>query len=227
MEPDATPKTDFDPGQYCPLTMSSQLVAGRWTLEIIRELLIGSSSFNDIARGVPGMSRTLLSTRLKQLEQAGVLARQPSGHYRLTDAGVALGPIVQGLAEWGEKWLVPEASLVGASVDFVMWDVRRHVRPPPRVNDRSVIRFDFANAPPGKDKHWLIFDAQGTDLCYLDPGFEVDLFIEVTFDDFAKIWRGERSLASMQKDELIVLHGDMALAKNAKSWLGIPVQHAT
>lgn len=216
-----TTATDADPGQYCPLTMSCQLLAGRWTFEILRELLIGSSSFNDIARGVPGISRSLLSARLKQLGQARLVVRQASGRYRLTEAGVALGPIVRGLAEWGERWLVPEAELIKAGIDFVMWDVRRFARRTAEMAEKCVIRFEFDGTPPGKERHWLVFDERGTDLCYLDPGFDVDLYLEAAFDDFAGVWRGERSFNAMVGDERIVLHGDQALAQSAADWLGI------
>lgn len=214
--------SEIDLGKYCPLTMSSQLMSRRWTFEIIRELLCESSRFNSIARGLPGISRSLLSTRLTQLEQAGVLTHLSSGVYRLTDAGVALGPIVRGLAEWGEHWLIPEAELVGAKIDFVMWDVRQHAKRIDEMSGRIVICFEFAGVPVEKSKHWLVFDDQGTDLCYIDPGFDIDLYVESKFSDFASVWNGNTTLAKAIADDLITLHGDRGLTLSVEKWLSIP-----
>jgi DNA-binding HxlR family transcriptional regulator len=217
-----SPPNQIDPGDYCPLTMGAQVLSGPWTLEILRELLTGSSRFSDLARGVPGVSRSLLSARLKRLGDAGLLIKDESGRYRLTEAGIALGSIVRGVAEWSNRWLTPDIGLVGASVDFVMWDLRRRARRVPQMDETCVIRFAFTGAPEGKDQHWLVFDKRGIDLCYIDPCFEVDLHVETEFCDFAAVWRGETRLSDMIDSECIVLHGSKVLARAAPQWLGLP-----
>ena len=122
---------------------------------VIRELLDGSTGFNEIARGVPAMSRTLLAERLKEMVTAGLVTR--SGHsagkkvkYQLSQAGQALGPVVRGIAEWGQTWIDVEPSLERIDVDFLMWDIRRNVRRIAELPDRFVVEFRFPDAPEEK-----------------------------------------------------------------------------
>ena len=141
--------------------------------------------------------------------------------YRLTDAGVALGSIVRGLAQWDELSLIAEAELVGAKIDFVMWDVRQHAKRVDEMSGRTVICFEFAGVPVEKSKHWLVFDDQGIDLCYIDPGFEIDLCVESEFVNFASVWNGYTTLTQAISDDLITLHGDRNLTVSVDKWLSI------
>ncbi len=117
--------------------------------------------------------------------------------------------------------MAPEAELVGAKIDFVMWDVRRHAQRSDNMPNRCVICFEFTGVPPEKAKHWLVFDDQGTDLCYVDPGFDVSLYVEAEFGDSVLVWRGERRLTEAMESGRINLHGDFSLAKNAAERLSI------
>ena len=136
-------------GQYCPLAMSSEFLCNRWTMLVLRELLFGSTGFNDISRGVPRMSRTLLSNRLKDLVERGIISRQTKQvggqiHYKLTVAGQALGPVVMSMANWGQEWLVIEPSVENVDVGFLMWDIRRNAVPMPELPNQFIVEF-FVN----------------------------------------------------------------------------------
>lgn len=193
---------------------------------VIRELLDGSTAFNEIARGVPLMSRTLLSNRLKELVNAGLIVRSgrlggKNASYRLSKAGRALGPVVRSLAEWGQNWIDVDPSLDRVDVDFLMWDMRRNVKRVAELPDRFVAQFQFNDAPAGKQVHWLILTEQEVDLCYVDPGFEVDIFIETDLRTMTEVWMGWRELsAAIAADELLI-HGNSALVAIAPRWLGL------
>ena len=216
----------FGYGQYCPLAMSTEILCNRWTILVIRELLEGSTRFNEIRRGVPLMSRTLLSARLKELEAAGLVIRttKSSGNktnYRLSVSGQALGPIVFALAGWGQEWIDVEPSIEIVDTDFLMWDIRRNVKYLPELPDRFVVRFHFLDAPEKKLFHWLVFDNSEVDLCYVDPGFDVDVEIECSMKLMVKVWMGWVGFeASVSKGELLII-GDQKFTRCAKKWLGL------
>lgn len=213
-------------GQYCPLAMSAEILCNRWTMLLIRELLDGSTAFNEIARGVPLMSRTLLSNRLKELQTAGLITRssRPGGKkvtYRLSKAGQALGPVVRGMAEWGQSWIDVEPSLERLDVDFLMWDIRRNVRRIAGLPDRFVVQFSFEDAPEGKKQHWLIMTEQEVDLCHVDPGFDVDVVIETDLRTMTAVWMGWRDFSSATASNELLVHGDRTLTTVTPKWLGL------
>jgi len=213
-------------GQYCPLAMASETLCNRWTLLVLRELLDGSSGFNEIARGLPLMSRTLLSRRLRELETAGIISHEPgqrgrAGTYRLTEAGRALGPVVRAMAVWGQEWIDEEPSLEEVDVRFLMWDMRRNVRPIDGLPPRFTVRFKFTDAPEGLEEHWLVFEAGEVDLCYVDPGHEVDVHIETDLRTMTRVWMGWRSLAEALKAEEIAATGQPAHLSSMRDWLGL------
>ena len=213
-------------GQYCPLSMAAEILATRWTLLIMRELLEGSTTFNDISRGVPLMSRTLLSQRLKEFEEAGIVTRSNEGKgraspYELTEAGHALGTIVRGIAEWGQEWIDTEPSLEDVDTDFLMWDMRRNVRWLPEFPERFVVHFHFPDAPEKKKDHWLVMGSNEVDLCYIDPGYDVDVSLEAPIKDMTRIWMGWFSLEEALNCGLIRVDGPPRYTQNIRSWLGL------
>ena len=213
-------------GQYCPLAMSAEILCNRWTMLVIRELLEGSTGFNEIRRGVPLMSRTMLSNRLKELESAGLVIRSTklsgkSSSYRLSPSGKALGPVVFGLAEWGQRWIDVEPSVDNVDTDFLMWDIRRNVRCLPEFPPRFVVLFMFADAPVKKTHHWLVFTGNDVDLCYVDPGYDVDVEIHVPMRTMVKVWMGWTGFdAALSSGELTIL-GPRKFTKSARNWLGL------
>jgi len=213
-------------GQYCPLSMAAEILGTRWTLLLLRELLEGSTQFNDIARGVPLMSRSMLSQRLKDLESAGLITRHPEGRgrptrYRLTEAGAALGPIVRTVAEWGQEWIDTEPSLEDVDTDFLMWDVRRNLSLPDNIANRFTLHFHFPDGPDGKTDHWLVVEKGEIDVCYIDPGHDVDVRIEASAKDFTRVWMGWLPLSKAQDDGLFTVDGPPRFVRDVQKWLGL------
>ena len=212
-------------GQYCPLAMSAEFLCQRWTILILREIFFGSHSFNDIARGVPRMSRTLLSNRLKELTKIGVIKRseKKSGNqviYQFTQAGEALKPVVMSMAEWAQKWLQTEPSLKDIDVGFLMWDIRRNTVPIKELPDPFIVHFYLTDVPDKEADHWLIFEDGEVDLCHVDRDFDVDVTIEVSARDLTATWMGWEDFDKAVSMGQISLHGPERYTKLAKNWLG-------
>ena len=160
-------------GQYCPVAKAAEVFAERWTPLILRELLLGSSHFSDLHRGVPLMSRSLLSLRLKQLEEIGVVERRQGrvgSEYYLTQAGREFGPMIRELGEWGQRWYRPKFHADELDVGLLMWDMRRCVNVDAFPSRRISVQFDFTGVPASKRTWWLVSDEKGVDLCPTDPG---------------------------------------------------------
>ncbi|MEL6201311.1 MAG: helix-turn-helix domain-containing protein [Pseudomonadota bacterium] len=213
-------------GQYCPLSMAAEILGTRWTLLLLRELLEGSTQFNEIARGVPLMSRSMLSQRLKDMENAGLLTRNARGRgkpteYRLTEAGRSLGPIVRQVAEWGQEWIDTEPSLEDVDTDFLMWDVRRNLRLPTELQGRFVLHFHFPDGPEGKTDHWLVVQSGEVDVCYINPGHMIDVHIEASVKDFTRVWMGWLSLRDAQDEGRVHIDGPKKFTQDVSSWLGL------
>ncbi|MCC5860085.1 MAG: helix-turn-helix transcriptional regulator [Ectothiorhodospiraceae bacterium] len=209
-------------GQYCPLAIASEVLGERWTLLVLRELILGSTRFNAIHRGVPRMSPSLLSTRLKMLERAGIIRREPRGDhvaYRLTDAGAALAPAVESLAVWSREWLPATLSEARADPDLVMWDMHRRMDSEKLPAARTVIRFEFDDQPEIKRLRWIIADRSDVELCITDPGFDVDLYVTASSRTVTLIWYGDLPLNQAIRQGLIRLHGPPALCTAFPSWL--------
>jgi DNA-binding HxlR family transcriptional regulator len=189
-------------GQFCPVAMAAEVICARWTPLILRELLCGSTRFNDLRRGVPRMSPTLLSKRLKDLEQAGVIETKPTGQagiveYRLTQAGQELRPIVMSLGIWGQRWVETQLSLKNLDPSLLMWDMRRSLDLTPMPPRRCTIQFHYAELPAARQHFWLVIDNRLVDLCPgFDPGYEVDA-------------------------GRLELSGDRMLAHSMQQWLGL------
>lgn len=212
--------------QFCPVAMASELLCTRWTMVLLRELIAGSTRFNDLRRGVPKMSPTLLSQRLKELEAAGVVERRglksEKGvfEYRMTEAGKDLGPIVEAMGFWGQKWVEARRSLKNLDPSLLMWDMRRNLNPTPLPNRRTVIEFLYPQLPVSKRFWWLVIEKQGeVDLCWSDPGFNVDLYVSTDLRTMTAIWMGLTTVA--KESEKIILTGDRDIARKMQTWLGL------
>jgi DNA-binding HxlR family transcriptional regulator len=212
--------------QFCPLAMAAEVLCTRWTLVLIREFIAGSTRFNDLRRGVPKMSPTLLSQRLKELEEAGVIKRKllqsEKGifEYQLTEAGRELGAVVEALGFWGQKWIGSAESLENLDPSLLMWDMRRNLNPTPLPNKRTVIQFLFSDLPASKSDWWLVVEPKGeVDLCWSDPGFEINLYVTTDLRTMTSIWMG---LTSVDKERgRMKLSGPQGIIKSMQTWLGL------
>jgi len=211
--------------QFCPVAMAAEVLCTRWTMVLMRELIAGSTRFNDLRRGVPKMSPTLLSQRLKDLEQAGVVERKPGAHrgvfeYHLTTAGHDLRPVVEAMGIWGQKWVESSLSLKNLDPSLLMWDMRRNLNPAPLPNQRIVVQILYDDLPASKRFWWLVIEPTGgVDLCWSDPGFDIDLYIKTDLRTMTSIWMGLTTVeAEQDKLELI---GDHQLARTMQTWLGL------
>ena len=186
-------------GQFCPVAMAAEIFCSRWTALVLRELLCGTTRFNDLRRGVPLMSPSLLSKRLKELEQAGVIMTVPAGppgafEYRLTEAGEDLRPVVMSLGFWGQRWVESSLSLKNLDPSLLMWDMRRSLDPTPLPPKQCTIRFVYPELTPAKRSWWLVIAGGTIDLCQVDPGFEVDLYVQSSLRTMTAVWMGISTL---------------------------------
>jgi len=195
---------------------------------LLRELVAGSTRFNDLRRGVPRMSPALLSKRLKDLEAAGIVERVKSPsersvhEYHLTKAGRDLRSVVETIGVWGQRWVDADLSLDNLDPSLLMWDMRRNLNTTPMPKRRSVIEFIYTDLPASQKHWWLIVEPTGNvDLCSVDPGFSVDLFVTTKLRPMTSIWMGLSTVKSEQRNKVVVLDGDPALAKKMQTWLGL------
>jgi DNA-binding HxlR family transcriptional regulator len=211
-------------GQFCPVAMAAEVVCSRWTALIVRELLCGSTRFNDLRRGVPRMSPTLLSKRLKELEQAGIIDVQPSTpvgsfEYRLTKAGKDLEPVIMGLGVWGQRWIETKLSLKNLDPSLLMWDMRRHLNPTPLPEKRCTIHFLYPELEETKQNWWLVVENGMVDLCYHDPGYEIDLYIRCPLRSMTAIWMGVATVREEVDAGRFELTGNRGMIDTMQQWL--------
>ena len=214
--------------QFCPVAMAAEILCTRWTVVLLRELIAGSTRFNDLRRGVPRMSPALLSQRLKDLEAAGIVIRTTSGseagvqEYQLTAAGRELRPVVEAIGMWGQRWVDADVSLQHLDVQLLMWDMRRGLNTTPMPERRSVICFSYPELSPPQRLWWLIVDPQqAVDLCSVDPGFDVDLYVSADLRTMTAIWMGLDTVRAAMAQRRMLLTGDRALASAMQDWLGL------
>ncbi|HEX5079912.1 MAG TPA: helix-turn-helix domain-containing protein [Geminicoccaceae bacterium] len=213
-------------GQFCPIAKAAEILTERWTPLVLRELICGSTRFNELRRGVPLMSASLLSQRLKFLEQEGVIERRAARggrgfEYHLTEAGRALGPLIMAMGEWGARWVPSRLRPEDQDVALLMWDMHRRVRPESFPRRRTVVAFEFTDAPANKRHWWLVSEVGEADLCLTDPGYEVDLFIVTDVRSMTAVWTGDLSLAAAMASGALEAHGPTDLCRRLNTWLGL------
>lgn len=210
-------------GQFCPVAMASEILCSRWTVLVLRELLAGTTRFNELRRGVPRMSPALLSKRLKELERAGVVVAAPGPkgvvEYRLSPAGDDLRPIVMGMGMWGQRWIESQLSLKNLDPSLLMWDMRRNLDPTPLPPRRCTIQFQYPELPAARQNWWLVVDGGEVDLCSVDPGFEVDLVVVGALRSMTAVWMGIAAIGHEVEAGRLELIGDPAVARSIQKWL--------
>lgn len=214
--------------QFCPVAMAAEILCTRWTVVVLRELLAGSTRFNELRRGIPRLSPALLSQRLKDLEGAGVVVRKAglgeTGEYLLTAAGRDLQPLIEAFGLWGQRWIDSKVSLQNLDVSLLMWDMRRRLNPRPIAGRRVVIQFHYSDLPAARRSWWLVVDPKsGADLCSVNPGHDVDLYVASDLRTMTAIWMGLETVRKAVSDRCLMLTGDRKLAAEMQTWLGLSV----
>ncbi len=212
-------------GQFCPVAKAAELLDQRWTLLVLRELFAGSTHFNELRRGVPRMSPSLLSKRLKALARAGVLERSHDGDataYRLTPAGRELRPLIEGLGAWGIRW-IPELGDTDCDPHLLLWDIHRRVDLGALPPGRTVVRFRFPDVTAAVRDWWLVLTSSEVDVCNTDPGFGDDLVVEAALPALVRIWRGDVGWSTALASGEVVLRGPAALRRALPGFLRLSV----
>jgi len=190
-------------------------------------MFIGSERFSDIHRGVPLMSRSLLSKRLQELERSGVVERQDGGGahevYKLTPAGRELGPIVVQLGQWGKQWIRNELTARDLDAGLLMWDMRRRIDFQHLPEERVVVHFLYPDAPLNRRKWWLILNQDEVDLCLVDPGLEPDLFVTSDVATMTDIWMGDLSYGTAINSGDLQIQGQAKLRSRLPAWLQLSI----
>lgn len=215
-----------DYGQFCPVALTAEILTRRWTPLVIRELLCGSVRFNELRRGVPRMSPSLLSTRLDELEQAGILTRtvdENGDHpeYRLTRAGRELEPIIESMGVWGQRWIKGDLKDDHLDADLLMWDLRRRIDTEQAPDGRTVVRFTFHDLPDESEQYWVVVEDDQVDLCWQDPGHEVDLDVVTDLRTMTSVWRGDERFAEALRRGDLSMRGPERLRRTFPDWLGL------
>lgn len=214
-------------GQFCPVALASEILTRRWTPLVIRELLCGSTRFNDLRRGVPRMSPSLLSKRLDELREAGIVVRRQAAdyerpEYHLTRAGEELREIVEAMGVWGRRWISGDLTDDELDADLLMWDMRRRLDTSKAPRGRTVVRFEFPDQPDNRRRYWLVVEGHGeVDLCWKDPGHEVDLMVEADLATMTGIWVGDYRFSEILRRGEVELRGPTSLRRSFPGWLGL------
>ena len=206
--------------------MAAEIICSRWTALVLREMLCGSTRFNDLRRGVPRMSPTLLSKRLKELVAAGVITASPADksgvvEYKPTKAGEDLRGVIMSIGVWGQRWVESSMSLKNLDPSLLMWDMRRNLTPEPLPPRRCTVKFTFPGLRDARKSWWLVVDDGSVDLCEVDPGYDVDLYVTGSLRSMTSVWMGHSTLKAEIEAGNIELTGDKAIARSMHEWLGL------
>jgi DNA-binding HxlR family transcriptional regulator len=196
-------------GQYCPVARATEILGERWTLLIIRDFVTGTRHFNELVRGLPGISRSLLVRRLDSLEKDGVIEKheiergRQSTEYQLTEAGEELAKVIETLLEWGAKWAFGEPRPDELDPVLLLWWMRRRVHRERLPQERVVVQFDFQGAE--QDSYWLVLTKDDVSVCLRYPGFHVDVLVTADLAAFYQVWLGRIHFAdAMRMDKIEV-----------------------
>jgi DNA-binding HxlR family transcriptional regulator len=205
--------------------MAASLLEPRWTMLLLTEMWSGSTRFNEIQRGVPGMSPGLLSKRLKELEANGLVRKKtdgPGGHAEYVTTAIAdeAEPLIRGLGEWAHRNIDSEVSLQDLDAQLLMWNIRRKIDQLELPRRKCVIQFLLEDPPEEAINYWILSKpGEETDLCFTDPKHEVDLFVVCDLRALTAAWMGHSTFEAEIAAERICLTGDELMARTLTRWL--------
>jgi DNA-binding HxlR family transcriptional regulator len=208
--------------QYCPVARASEVLADRWTLLIVRELVLGSHRFNEIERGLPGISRSLLASRLRDLHDAGIVerlprAKSPLTEYHLSTAGRELKPIIEALGAWGVRWAFGDPRPEELDAALLVWKIHQRINRDLLPEGRTVVEFDFTGK--GARRVWLLLDRREVSVCVTPPGFDSDVILRADLALFYRLWLGHLEYHAAIRCGSVVVDGPPALTKQLPQWL--------
>jgi DNA-binding HxlR family transcriptional regulator len=210
-----------DYGSFCPIALGTDVLADRWTPLILRELILGNTRFNDIARGLPGISRSLLVQRLRHLERKGVVETWPSptgrgNEYHLTPAGKGLEEVVMSLGRWAVEFAFDELDPHDIDPVTLTWWMHRRIDPDELPPSRVVLQID--HTAPQRLTLWMVLDRGEASVCVQHPGFDTDLLATTTTPALGELFSGRVSLDHALATGSLVLEGPPALQKGFRRW---------
>src|SRR5262245_9967976 len=213
-------------GQFCPVAKAAEIFCERWTALILRDLAAGAERFAELRRGVPLMSPTLLSRRLKQLEAEGILERRRSSEgrgfiYLLTPAGREFVPLVEGLGVWGQRWSRRSLRKDEIDLGLLIWALERSVKGDALGQGRKVVEIEFTDQPAASRHWWFLHEDGGTQLCLDDPGFDVDVHMSATLADMIRIIRGDLKLTTALEQERLDVTCPSRLRHRLRAWFNL------
>jgi DNA-binding HxlR family transcriptional regulator len=208
-------------GQFCPVARASEIFAERWTPLVLREVISGHHHFNEILKGLHGISPSVLGQRLRALERAGILEAHanPAGRgstYHMSPAGMPLAEVVRALGIWGQEWL--ELKREDLDPDFLMWQIFQHLQQDKLPADKRVVRFDFKGV---RKSYWLVLKRGDPDLCYSDPGFGEHLMVRADLETLTRVYLGELELNAAWATGLVEVDGPRDVVKSMAAWFPV------
>jgi DNA-binding HxlR family transcriptional regulator len=211
-------------GQFCPIAKATEILGEKWTILIVRELLMGSTRFSELQRGLSLISPTLLSKRLEALMQHGLVMKkkifnQKGYEYFPTRSCTELLPIIKSLGEWGMRWAQSNITEDDYDVQLLMLYLQRSINPAYLPGNETTIRFHFTDIKKFSD-WWILAQNEIVDLCVNDPGKEIDVYITTTVKAMADVWMGKRSYRKAIADRDMQLVGPKALINDVGAWMG-------
>jgi len=218
-------------GQYCPIAKAVEILGDRWTLLIVRDLLTGTCHFNDLERGLPGISRGLLAERLRRLQRMGLVEKinldnnRQRTAYHLTEAGQELQAVIDSLLTWGARWAFNEPEANELDPVLLVWWMRGRIRIDQLPQSRVVLQLDFKGAED--ERFWLILTKEDVSICLTDPGFELDMLVTADLATFYQIWLGRISYFDALKDGLVEVDAIPTLAEALPTWFAYSLTAAT
>lgn len=209
--------------QFCPIAKAAEILGERWTILILREILMGGRRFNTLQRGLGDVSPALLTKRLKQLEEQNMLIRrkipgQKGYEYYPTEACEALLPVLFSLGEWGVIWAKHSILDQDFDAEFLMLYLERSIDRDKIKGQETVIKFRFTDLNEQRD-WWLVVKPEVAEVCLKDPGRDIDVFFNCTVRTLSEIWMGDRTYREAIREGDLIMDGDPILTRNVSAWL--------
>jgi DNA-binding HxlR family transcriptional regulator len=210
---------------YCPIAKAAEILAERWTLLLVRDLLLGACHFNDFRRSIPLITPAMLSKRLRTLEEVGIITRKVAANasrleYRLTEAGSELKPFVEAAGAWGQRWARSKLPNDELHPSTLMWDIHRFLKTEHLPTRRTVLSVEFTDRTVMR-YWWLIVQAGEVDVCIDDPGHDVDVWIVCTLLTLTQVFMGDLSIATARATGKLAVSGGGQLPGKMPQWLGL------